>query len=128
MRHWLPTFVAALGFASMAAADPIEGVWRTEPDGGAFAYVTIAPCGDRFCGMITQAFNANGEFRSPSSGRQIVRDMVPVGDGKYEGKVWRPSNDKIYTGKIEISGDRMALRGCIAGGLICAKQDWTRVR
>lgn len=127
MRHIVWTAIAVLGFASTAAADPIEGVWRTQPDEGAFAYVTIAPCGDKFCGRITQTFNTGGEFASPSNGRQIVREMVPVGGGKYEGKVWRPSNDKVYTGKIDIVGDRMALRGCIAGGLICAKQDWVKV-
>ena len=128
MKSFALASIAALGFASAGFADPIEGVWRTEPDGGAFAYVTISPCGDRFCGAITQTFNANGEFVSPNTGRQIVREMMPVGGGKYEGKVWRPSNDKIYTGKIDLSGNQMALRGCIAGGLICARQDWVRVR
>lgn len=129
MKRMIALSAFCLGLTALAAAaDPIEGVWRTEPDEGAFAYVTIAPCGDKFCGVITQTFNASGEFVSPNTGRQIVSGMAPVGGRKYEGRVWRPSNDKTYLGKIELQGDRMALRGCIAGGLICAKQDWIKVQ
>ena len=53
--------------------------------------------------------------------------MAPQGGGSYEGQVWRPSNDKIYLGKIALNGDRVKLRGCIAGGLLCSKQTWARV-
>ena len=30
--------------------------------------------------------------------------MTPQGNGKYTGKVWRPSNGKIYNGKMQVSG------------------------
>lgn len=128
MKRFILTTIAATLFAGLAAADPIEGVWQTQPDDGAYAHVTIAPCGAGYCGTITNTFNAQGEFASPNRGRQIVSEMVPRGNGEYEGRVWRPSNDKVYLGKIRLNGDQMALRGCIAGGLICAKQDWVRVR
>ncbi len=121
--------LAAIGLATAAAADPIEGVWQTQPDDGVFALVTIAPCGaNAFCGNITSTYNEAGEFQSPNQGRRIVIGMVPNGDGTYEGEVWRPSNGKTYLGKVALTGDRMALRGCIAGGLICAKQDWVKVQ
>jgi uncharacterized protein (DUF2147 family) len=29
---------------------------------------------------------------------------------------------------MEIEGDRMRLRGCVAGGLFCASQTWVRVQ
>jgi len=57
----------------------------------------------------------------------LVIDMVPVGEGAYEGQVWRPSNDKIYIGKINIDGSEMKLRGCIAGGLLCSSQRWVKL-
>ncbi len=60
-------------------------------------------------------------------GRRLVIDMAPQGGGSYEGKVWRPSNDKIYLGKIALSGDSMKLSGCVAGGLLCSKQNWARI-
>ena len=129
MRRIILAAAAALGLAGAAqAADPIEGVWQTQPDEGSYAHVTIQPCGPAFCGWITETFNAEGAFVSPNKGRQIVREMVPQGGGAYEGRVWRPSNDRVYLGRVQIEGDRMALRGCIAGGLICARQDWVKVQ
>jgi uncharacterized protein (DUF2147 family) len=123
--------VAALAFSvigSVTHADPLEGIWQTQPDDGAYAHVTIAPCGDAFCGVLSRTFNADGEYKSPNLGRQIVIDMVPNGANNYKGKVWRPSNDKIYVGKIELDGDNMKLAGCIAGGLLCKKQSWQRLK
>lgn len=127
MRKFL--FAAALVFgATAASADPLEGVWQTQEDDGAYAHVTIAPCGAAFCGVITKAFKDGGEYASPNLGKQIVIDMAPQGDGTYDGQVWRPSNDKIYVGGIELEGDSMKLAGCVAGGLICKKQTWSRVK
>lgn len=119
--------LAALAWAEPALADPAEGVWKTQPDDGAYAYVEIGPCGPAVCGVIARTFNGSGEYRSPNLGKTLVIDMMPNGDGSYSGKVWRPSNDKIYIGKMDLSGDTLALRGCVAGGLICSKQTWSRV-
>ena len=58
----------------------------------------------------------------------LVRNMAPKGDGYYAGKVWRPSNDKIYVGKMQMSGNKLKLKGCVAGGLLCSSQTWTRVK
>ena len=125
----LLAYVAALGlFAAAAQADPVEGVWQTQPDEGSFAHVTMAPCGAKLCGVITRTFNASGEYKSPNIGRKLVIDMAPQGGNTYTGKVWRPANDKIYRGKASVSGDRMSLSGCVAGGLICKSQTWVRIR
>ncbi|RJK95888.1 DUF2147 domain-containing protein [Paracoccus aestuarii] len=114
--------------AGAAMADPIEGVWQTQPDDGAFAHVTVAPCGGAYCGTITRTFRGNAEYASPNLGRQIVIDMAPQGNGEYSGRVWRPSNDKVYRGKASVSGNRMSLSGCIAGGLLCSSQTWAKVQ
>lgn len=113
--------------AGAAWADPLEGMWKTQPDDGSYAHVKITPCGAAFCGSIVKTFNDSGEYKSPNLGKQIVIDMVPVGDNKYEGQVWRPSNNKIYMGKITLNGGAMKLAGCVAGGLLCAKQNWTKI-
>ncbi len=121
--------VAATGLgAGIAMADPVLGTWRTEADDGAYAHVKMQPCGDKVCGVIARTFNAQGEYKSPNLGKMLVRNMEPQGDGQYEGRVWRPSNDKIYLGKIDLEGNSLRLRGCVAGGLFCAKQTWTRVQ
>lgn len=129
MRRLFSTATAVfVVLAGAAAADPAEGIWQTQPDDGAFAFVQITPCGEAVCGTIIRSFNEQGEYDSPNQGRQIVIDMVPQGDGTYQGQVWRPSNDKIYTGNMTLGGDQLRLRGCVLGGIICASQHWVRVQ
>ena len=126
MKKFALAALMAVGLAGAAAADPIEGTWQTQPDDGAFAFVEISPCGPAYCGVIARTFNADGEYQSENIGRQLVIDMVPQGNGEYRGNVWRPSNNKIYIGKINLNGDQMELKGCIAGGLLCSAQNWVR--
>lgn len=110
-----------------ALADPIEGNWQTEVDDGFYAIIEMSPCGEAYCGIIARTFDAEGEFQGADIGKQLVIDMVPKGEGEYRGSVWRPSNDKIYVGKMRLNGDSVRLRGCVAGGLICSGQTWQRV-
>ena len=121
--------IATLGGAAMAQSDPVLGTWQTQPDEGAFAHVDIVPCGAAVCGTIVRSYDAGGNpIQSPNIGRQIVIDMVPQGDGVYQGSVWRPSNDKVYVGSMTLEGaNNMTLRGCVLGGLICSGQSWVRV-
>jgi len=128
MKKHILALIATLGMAGTASAqDAAIGIWQTEVDDGASAYVVIDACGDAVCGTIARTFNTTGEYQSENIGRQIVIDMVNQGGGEYEGSVWRPSNNKIYIGKMSVSGNALRLRGCVAGGLICASQNWTRV-
>ena len=128
MKRLILAAALVLGGAGFAAADPIEGIWQTQPDDGAYAHVKIAPCGDAYCGTITRTFNSGGEYKSENIGKQLVQSMKPAGAGKYEGKVWRPSNNKVYLGKAQVSGKNMQLAGCVAGGLFCAKQAWVKIK
>ncbi len=127
MTKTLTVAVALVLAPFVALADPLEGTWQTEPDDGAYAHVQIAPCGANFCGTIERTFKDGSEYTSPNKGKILVIDMAPQGDGKYKGQVWRPSNDKIYIGKIALNGDTVRLSGCVAGGLLCSKQNWARV-
>ncbi|SPF78340.1 DUF2147 domain-containing protein [Pseudoprimorskyibacter insulae] len=130
MKKTLTLALVALTLSAgiAVAQDPIEGVWQTQPDDGAFAHITLAPCGDKFCGLISKSFRDGKEFKSANHNKKLVYDMVPQGGNKYEGKVWRPSNNKVYLGKMSLSGNVLTMRGCVAGGLICSKQTWSRVK
>lgn len=121
---------AALGatLGTATAADPAEGVWKTQVDDGRYAHVDMAPCGTKICGIISRTFDSSGEYDSPNKGEMLVINMEPKGGGAYGGKVWRPSNDKIYIGKMELSGNTLELSGCVAGGLFCKAQTWSRVK
>jgi uncharacterized protein (DUF2147 family) len=129
MKRTIFAAIVGMGFAGTAmAADPAVGVWKTQPDDGAYAHVKMTPCGGAVCGTIHRTFNASGEYKSENIGKQLVIDMKPDGSGKYAGKVWRPSNNKIYIGKMTVAGNSLKLSGCVAGGLLCSKQDWQRVQ
>lgn len=128
MKKLMLGVALTFGLAGVASADPIEGVWKTQPDDGAYAHVTVKPCGGAYCGVISQSFKGGSNYNSPANGKQILRNMKAEGGGAYSGKVWRPSNDKIYIGKAQVNGSKMKLSGCVAGGLICAKQTWTKIK
>ena len=100
----------------------------SQVDDGAYAHVQMAPCGSAVCGTIARTFNNAGEYKSENIGKQLVIGMTPTGGGAYKGKVWRPSNGKIYIGKMQVSDDSLKLSGCVAGGLLCSKQTWQRLK
>ena len=130
MRKFALFTLAGLMLALPALAqDPAGGQWKTQPDdNGNFGVVEIAPCGDRLCGILRQGYDSSGS-PSPSEheGRFIIRDMVPQGDGAYaEGTIWAPDRDQTYRSRMELSGDRLQVSGCVLGGLICRDQTWQR--
>ena len=126
-----PIALAAL-FAlcpALAMADPVDGIWQTQPDDGHWAHVEMAPCsGGKVCGWIRRTFKDGGEYQGENIGKVLVINMENQGDGSYRGSVWRPSNDKTYIGKMKLDGDTLDLSGCVAGGLLCSKQTWSRVQ
>lgn len=129
MKRILTAAAIAVGLAGTAqAADPVLGVWQTSPDDGAYAHVQFAPCGVAVCGKIIRTFNDSGEYQSPNIGKTLFIDMVPQGDGSYKGSAWRPSNEKIYKGTMTLSGNALKAGGCVAGGLICIKNDLKRIQ
>ena len=118
------------GFATAAAADPVEGIWKTKPDdNGNYGHVKITPCGGAFCGTLIKAFDGSGkQIDSPNVGRQIVWDMVAYPDGLYDdGQIYSPDRDKTYNGDMTLSGDSLKVRGCVLG--ICRDGGtWKRVK
>lgn len=121
-----------LGLTGMASADPVTGIWKTaEGEEGGYLHVSIAPCGSAICGTINTAFDANGNM-SPeyeNLGKQLIWDMTADGGGAYSGgKIWAPDADKTYNSKMSLNGNILTVKGCVAGGLICRGQDWTRVK
>lgn len=130
MKRLILAGLMALAATAAQAADPVEGVWKTKPDdNGNYGYVQIKPCGAMFCGTLIKAFDGAGkELDSPNVGKQIVWDMVAYGDGLYDdGKVWSPDRDKTYSSDMTLTGDTLAVRGCVLG--ICRDGGkWTRVQ
>lgn len=124
-------FAAAFALLALPAfADPVEGVWKTKPDdNGHFGHVEVKPCGPAFCGVLVHAFDGTGaEVDSPNIGKRIIWDMVAYGDGVYDdGKIWSPDRDKTYNSEMQLTGNSLAVKGCVLG--ICRDGGtWTRVK
>lgn len=125
MKHMMIA-AAMTVLAGAAWADPVEGTWKTEVDDGNYAHIAMTTCGDKVCGKIAEAFDANGPIASENIGKQLVWDMVPGGDGSYgSGQIWQPSTGKVYKSKMSLSGSVLNVSGCV--GPFCKKQTWTRV-
>lgn len=129
MKKLLIVAAALMAFALPAAADPVHGRWRTAPDdNGNTGIVTVVDCGNRICGTLTEAYDGRGQqMPSPNVGRRIIWDMEPRGNGQYRnGQVWAPDRDRIYSSRMELQGDRLAVSGCVL--VICRDAVWTRAR
>ncbi len=120
--------VALLAMAAPVVADPVHGLWKTQPDdNGNFGHVHMQTCSNgKICGGLVAAFDGNGrQMESENIGRAIVWDMEPAGGGAYRnGRVWAPDRDRTYASRMELRGSELGVSGCIMG--ICREQVWTR--
>ncbi|MGY6534439.1 MAG: DUF2147 domain-containing protein [Pararhodobacter sp.] len=129
LRRATVGFVAGMALSLPALADPALGRWRTAPDDNAnTGIVEIAFCGDLLCGTLIEAHDSNGQpMSSPNVGRRIVWDMEPRGSGRYRnGRVWAPDRDQTYNARMDLSGDRLSVSGCVL--VFCREAVWTRAR
>ncbi|WP_171096810.1 DUF2147 domain-containing protein [Ruegeria sp. HKCCD7255] len=132
MRKAILTAGFAVFATSALAEDSVDGLWKTEPgETGGYLHVSISECGSAICGTIDSAFSADGNqnLEYANLGKQIIWDMVPEGDGSYDsGKIWDPESDKTYKSKMSLDGqNELTVKGCVAGGLVCRGQTWTRI-
>ncbi|NPD21054.1 DUF2147 domain-containing protein [Alterinioella nitratireducens] len=116
-----------IGLAGMAAADPLEGTWRTAPnENGNSGLIVVAPCGGQLCGTLTTAYDASGnEMSSPDVGRQIIWETEPQGGGEYRGRIYDPANGTTYNSRLQLNGDTLSVSGCAF--FVCRNAGtWTR--
>lgn len=132
MRTTLKTLAlslaAGLALGGAALADPVVGTWKTQPgDDGNFAHVRIYECGASLCGVLERAYDAAGaQMASDAVGKRMIWDMAAEGNGAYSGgRIWAPDRDKTYRSKMQLSGNRLSVSGCV--GPICRAQEWSRV-
>ena len=129
MKRLIATAIAILALATSAWADPIEGVWQTSrDDNGSFGHILVEPCGGSFCGRLIRSYNSsNVQQESPNIGVNIIFDTKPWAGGVYLGKVFVPDRNRNYDARLRLTGDRLAVSGCVFG--ICRDGGtWVRVR
>ncbi len=130
MKRIILALAALVATAGIAAADPIEGMWRTTADDNDNSgLIRVGPCSNnmaQYCGVLEQAFDSSGNpMQSPNVGRIIISQTEPQGGGEYRGKVYSPDRDKTYNSRLVLSGNTLAVSGCVLG--ICRDGGtWTR--
>ena len=122
--------LAVVFSAGTAMADPVEGLWKTQPgDTGGYLHVAVSVCGQAICGVIRKAFDEAGAVSADYEhlNKRMLWDMQADGAGAYSGgKIWAPDREKTYNSKMQLSGNQLEVNGCVFG--ICRGQTWTRVQ
>ena len=126
MKKTILAAVAALATAAPAwAADPIVGLWQSQPgETGGRIHVEMYECGPSICGVIRQVV---GNANTSVVGKRMIWDMAPQGGNRYSGgRIWAPDNDKVYRSKMTLQGNALEVEGCV--GPFCRGQTWTRLQ
>jgi len=129
-RHFL---VIAFIFAQSAepAATGLEGHWRN-PSGSVI--ISIAPCGDSFCGRVQWASEkAAADARKSGTdsliGAELLSDIVPRSEGRWRARLFVPDLNKTSSVELRFAGpNRMKVTGCAVGRIVCKSQIWTRTQ
>jgi uncharacterized protein (DUF2147 family) len=128
MRMLLVVALASAGLALPAAADPVFGLWRSEPDArGVVSMIQLVDCDDRICGRLVATYDAQGRpLDSPHIGRAFIWGMEPHGSGRYlAGRQWLPERDQDYPARMNLAGDRLTVTHCSVV-VVCRDRVWSR--
>ena len=110
------------------AVSPI-GVWQN-PKGT--IRVRTRPCGEMLCGNIvwaspTAMADARDAGVTSLIGTELLSNYRHTGRGRWTGQVYVPDHGRRFYSTIEQkSPTDLRISGCILGGLLCKRQDWTR--
>lgn len=111
------------------AATPI-GLWQN-PRGT--IVVQTRHCGQQLlCGSIVWAgpkaiADARDAGVDTLVGTELLSDYRASGAGRWTGRVYVPDQGRHFYSTIELrTPDSLRISGCILGGLICKRQEWTR--
>jgi uncharacterized protein (DUF2147 family) len=128
-RHLALSFCTlCFGVSTAYAADPIIGIWKTQPDRKDLtSHIKVTACGADFCGLVLEAFDPSGKkVETPNIGKKLFWDVKSDGDGAYSGgSFWVPLVDETVTPQFKINGDSMLVKGCKLD--VCDSQTWTRL-
>jgi uncharacterized protein (DUF2147 family) len=106
-----------------------SGVWRNPRNS---VHVRIQPCGRALCGTVVWASTrAQQKAREAGTARligaQLFRQLQPQGSGAWGGRVFVPDRARTVSGTLRVRGREAIVSGCVAAGLVCRSQTWTRV-
>ena len=134
MRLSLALLGILVCFATAMAADDASpfGRWLTASGN---LVVEIASCGSKLCGKVVEiranrsmADSSKQVSSKPTLGMTILSDVVPDGNGEWQGHIFNRENGKTYDCLISIAGPgELKVRPYVFVSLIGQTQIWKRV-
>jgi len=127
MKFFFALFLVAA--PAFAVADPVEGVWKTQPDRkDLVSHIQVSQCGTKICGTVLKAFDLSGkEVKTSKIGKHLFRDMEAAGGEKYgNGVVQVASLNMKARATMELNGNNLRVTGC--KGPACYGQTWSRLK
>ena len=128
--------IVFLGFSiSSTFAGTMTGTFKTETSKktGSYLLIKFLPCKKNkslSCGVIENAIDKKGKISKTyeHTGKLLVWDMRDDGNGKYSGgKIWDPTEDKIYSSKMEnVTKKKLSVSGCVL--VFCKAQEWIKTK
>jgi len=142
MKRILFPVLLTAGLTTPAFAQgAIDGRWLTQDKR---AIVEVAPCGPKECGKIVWVKDPispeTGKPRHdknnpdealqkrPIIGLPTLSGIAPNNDGNWDAVSYDPRDGGTHDITIRISskGDKIELKGCALGGLVCRSEIWTK--
>lgn len=118
---------AALLAMQSPAAQAIEGRWANPKRS---VIIFIASCAAELCGTVEWASDrAQADARKGTErliGSQLLTELQPRGNARWQGKLFVPDKRVRVTAKLELVGDQLKVSGCALGKSLCKTQLWTR--
>lgn len=110
------------------AAPEIRGEWI---NGRRTAIIQIANCPSGLCGRViwSAAAARRDAARGGTAdldGTLVMIGLVPSGQ-RWRGRLFLPDRNRTVKATITLlNSDRLQVRGCELGGLVCKSQTWDR--
>ena len=129
--HPILAAIAGLLLASPGTSLPTPKVWANPSNS---VHIRSHPCGEQaMCGTVVWASDkakadaARGGTKT-LVGTQLFRNFRLIRPGVWKGKVFVPDINKTFSGTVTLLGtDKLVGRGCLALGIGCKSQTWTRI-
>jgi uncharacterized protein (DUF2147 family) len=129
-----------MGILPASSEPEPTGVWLTQ---GHDAHIQVSRCGAGICGRIVwlrdpidpktnqpqvDDKNPNPALQQrPIIGLSLLIGMRPSGPAKWSGQIYNADDGHTYTAHVTARNDgTLEVQGCVAGGVICGGETWTR--
>ena len=126
-----PYSILLVGVMALSAHPPVrnqaEGEWLVAEGS---SKITLAPCGDKFCGKITWLKNTPAPGSGPGLGTLILKDFTITDERTLEkGQIYDLPHNKWYKGRLQVGDDgRLEVRGWLGIPALGKSVYWTKVK